>query len=63
MRSAAGDAATDAAQEADQGGDGDDGETGAARNFVFVLSDANFRRYRPSRPPFLLDITPTPLLP
>ena len=46
MRSAARDAATDAAQAAEQGGGDEDGGTGAARHFVFVLSDANFRRCR-----------------
>ena len=43
MRGAAEDAATDAARAGDEGGDDDDG-TAAARNFIFVLSDANFRR-------------------
>ena len=41
MRAAAEEAAIDAAKA----GDEDEGGTAAARNFVFVLSDANFRRY------------------
>ena len=45
MRGAAEDAATDAAKAGDEGGDDDDDGTAAARNFIFVLSDANFRRY------------------
>ena len=44
MRGAAEDAATDAAKAGDEGGDDDDDGTAAARNFIFVLSDANFRR-------------------
>ena len=39
------DASIDAAKAGDEGGDDDDDGTAAARNFIFVLSDANFRRY------------------
>lgn len=45
MRGAAGDAAIDAAKAAGEGGGDDDAGTAAARNLIFVLSDANFRRY------------------
>ena len=56
MRGAAGDAAIDAAKAAGEGGGDDDAGTAAARNLIFVLSDANFRRYGP-RPSAL---KPTP---
>ena len=46
MRAAARDAkASEDAKAGEGGGDVDDDGTAAARNFIFVLSDANFRRY------------------
>lgn len=49
MRAAAGDAATEDAKAGEGGGDVDGGGAAEARNFVFVLSDANFRRYGSTR--------------
>ena len=45
MRAAAGDVATEGAEAGEGAGDVDEDGTAAARNFIFVLSDANFRRY------------------
>ena len=45
MRSAAQDASDARAAGDNGGGEGEEAEGAAARNFVFVLSDANFQRY------------------